>query len=96
MNVPGALERGSNMADVSRAEAALVAAKAKCFKVCGQLDPAVASDAALSAAAHESHRVELEEAYAAFQRERAGVLSSNPASGMTQISADLTVESGVN
>jgi hypothetical protein len=83
------------MTDVSKAEAALVVAKAKCFKTCGQLAPAVAADRALADKAHESHREELEKAYAAFQRE--GVASpSNPASGHTEVSADITVDSGLN
>ncbi|HEY8742982.1 MAG TPA: hypothetical protein VIU62_07785, partial [Chloroflexota bacterium] len=91
---PGA-DQGVHMTDVSRAEAALVIAKAKCFKTCGDLDPAVASDRSLAERAHEEHRVALEEAYAAFQAESA-VSPSNPASGHTKVSAQLTVDSGLN
>jgi hypothetical protein len=71
------------MTDPTKAELALVIAKAKCFQVCGKLGPE----------AHESHRVELEAAYAAFQGETS---PSNPASGLTQVDANLVVDSGVN
>ena len=87
------------MTDVSKTEAALVVAKAKCFKTCGQMDPAVAGDRALAEMVHAEHRAELEEAYAAFQAEglAAGEASpSNPASGKTELSADITVDSGLN
>ncbi len=70
------------MTDISKAEAALVNAKAKCFKVCGKLGPE----------AHESHRAELEAAYAAFQGEAS---PSNPASGETPLTANLVVDSGL-
>ncbi len=77
-------------------ELVLINAKAKCFKVCGNLDPAVASDAALAAAAHEPHRVGLEAAYAAFQAASGEKSDSNPASGNTPLTADLVVKSGLN
>jgi hypothetical protein len=71
--------------DISKAEAALINAKANCFKVCGKLGPE----------AHEAHRVELERAYQAFQEASGESEGSNPASGKTQIKANLTVQSGL-
>ena len=84
------------MTVISKAEAALVVAKAKCFKVCGQLGPEVAADRALAAKAHEPHRVALEAAYAAFQA-ASGPSESHPAAaGTTNLEAILTVDSGLN
>lgn len=74
------------MTDISKAEAALIVAKAKCFKACGKLGDE----------AHESHREELEAAYAAFQAAGGVVSRSNPASGATSLTANLTVDSGVD
>ncbi len=84
------------MTDIGTAELALINAKAKCFRVCGNLAPAVASDRSLAAAAHEAHRAELEDAYAAFQAASGGARPSNPASGTTQLDATLVVDSGLN
>ena len=74
------------MTDLSNAEAALAVAKAECFKVCGSMGDV----------AHELHREPLERAYEAFQSESGLRLASNPASGLTQIDAQLVVDSGVN
>lgn len=76
----------------TKAELALVNAKAKCFKTCGSLDPAVASDRALAEAVHEEHRAELEAAYRAFQGDGS---PTNPASGETPLTANLMVDSGL-
>jgi hypothetical protein len=85
------------MGDVSKAEAALIKAKAVCFKVCGNLAPDVASDRGLAEAAHEKHRAELEDAYAAFQHASGPVSASNPAApGTTQVKANLVVDTGLN
>jgi hypothetical protein len=83
------------LTEPTKAELALVNAKAKCFKVCGNLTPAVASDRSLAAAAHESHRAELEAAYAAFQAASGEAQQSNPASGATALEANLVVDSGL-
>lgn len=77
----------------SKAELDLVKAKAKCFRVCGALDPAVAADRALAEAVHEPHKAELEAAYLAFQEASGLKQASNPASGTTNLEAHLVVES---
>jgi hypothetical protein len=73
------------MSEPTKAELALVLAKQKCFELCGEgADPAV----------HESHRVELERAYKAFQKASGSSRPSNPAPpGTTNLDAHLVVES---
>lgn len=83
------------MTTPNKAELALINAKAKCFRVCGNLAPSVASDPVLAAAAHEPHRAALEATYAAFQEASGGVQASNPASGATSLAANLVVDSGL-
>lgn len=83
------------MSEPTPAELVLVNAKAKCFATCGALDPSVAADRALAAAVHEEHRVELEQAYVAFQQAVGQASASNPATGDTPLEARVTVDSGL-
>lgn len=81
------------MTAISKAEAALITAKAKCFKVCGAAE---STEADVLAKLHEPHRAQLEAAYLAFQQASGETSDSNPANGETALTANLVVDSGVN
>ena len=98
------------LADHDDAEEALVAAKARCDTACADAQAAVADDPSedhrfAEELVHQSHKAELEAAYARFgapataelnlKRARYGLppVGSNPASGVTDISASIAVNS---